>query len=420
MRHFVRFVIGALVITALYRSGVWLQHLVIGDLAANQFVNSDDVYWQNNAKIMIIHWALYFAVAFIAWIAWFRPILHWSRQQNWAEHQSKVAKFFGSFGGIVLLLTAIGSSQPAYAYYDTTDRPEPVMIMPNETAFWIKDVGDVLNGQANTNTEEFYEKNRVQVRRFNILHVKLDKSSCGSAVVCFGFDSYVPAGRLIIVPLEPYNTTWTASPHTGTSARDQSITCQSKEGLNIMAQFTVGAHIDEKNAARYLAHSRVLNPAGDRTTPQVIFTSTYRAEELGSRMDTVIWGYVSTVFCDELNNRPFLQANAESSQIRKNLEDKTRKYAETLGITIDYLGYAGTWTFDKPVQDSINIAIQAEVIKPQLEVIKWQTFFEVARKWDGKMALPSFVVIPEGFLNSSEAKEILRRLQSGAVPPKSQ
>jgi len=36
------------------------------------------------------------------------------------------------------------------------------------------------------------------------------------------------------------------------------------------------------------------------------------------------------------------------------IQENVGAFLETRGITLDYIGWAGTWTFDQPVQDAIN------------------------------------------------------------------
>ena len=63
----------------------------------------------------------------------------------------------------------------------------------------------------------------------------------------------------------------------GTSPRNESFPCQSKEGLNITVGVSIGASVLETNAAKYLYRFGVLPPNGDRTDPRVIFTRCFSA-----------------------------------------------------------------------------------------------------------------------------------------------
>ncbi len=44
--------------------------------------------------------------------------------------------------------------------------------------------------------------------------------------------------------------------------------------------------------------------------------------------------------------------------------ESTTKYCTDKGITLDYIGWAGTFTFDKDVQQAINDRYTAQTILP--------------------------------------------------------
>ena len=82
----------------------------------------------------------------------------------------------------LVLLAVCG---PAMAFYDVTDNPEFVEIMPSETAFAIPEQGANKTGQAAFMSEQYLSDNKVAMKRFQIPHV-LIKTSIGSR------DYYVP------------------------------------------------------------------------------------------------------------------------------------------------------------------------------------------------------------------------------------
>jgi hypothetical protein len=83
------------------------------------------------------------------------------------------------------------------------------------------------------------------------------------------------------------------------------------------------------------------------------------------------------------------------------------------GITLDYIGYAGTWHFDDSVQKAINRAFESsqdKVVASALEPYKdtltqlayTQAIRTIADKWDGKLptSLSGLILVPADFLSS--------------------
>ena len=84
-------------------------------------------------------------------------------------------------------------------------------MLPNESAFFVPDVGDTRNTQVAFGTEAYYAANKIASKRFVVPHVKLDNSALLG-------DYYVPSGRLIIVSRKPYAREWTQAAHRATPA----------------------------------------------------------------------------------------------------------------------------------------------------------------------------------------------------------
>ncbi len=259
---------------------------------------------------------------------------------------SQIRKWVGGAAAIALIFSA-NPPQPASAYYDKTDFTEAYTILPNESAFWIPDVGANKDNQSQLETEEYLKANKVAVRRFIVPHQKL--SGSGGF-----FDFYVPAGRLIIVDRTPFSREWVAQSHRGTSNKDESFPCQSKEGLNISVGVSIGASVLEANAARYLYRFGVLSPSGDRADPKIIFTSVFYSRRLAEVMDDVGRKKVQTLVCDEITSRTFDKANEEAVKIMESVKQKANDYFAAVGITLDFIGWADTFTFDHDVQAAVN------------------------------------------------------------------
>ena len=317
------------------------------DVAGQQFANTDASYVTSMIGIRLFGNLGIPAVVLLAVIVaiWWRPLRQW-----WATVATAIV-----FG--VLL-----AAPQAQAYYDKTDYTEAYTILPNESAFWIPDVGANKDNQAQFDSEAYLQANKIAVKRFIVPHTKLQGS--GSF-----FDFYVPAGRLIIVDRTPFSREWVEARERGTSTRNESFPCQSKEGLNISVGVSIGASVLEPNAAKYLYRFGVLPPVGDRTDPKVIFNSVFFSRKLSDVMDDVGRKKVQTLVCNEIASRSFDKANEEANQIMDAVGKAAADYFASVGITLDFIGWADTFTFDPVVQDAVNrryIASQDQAIAAEL------------------------------------------------------
>ena len=299
-----------------------------------------------------------------------------------------------------IALASLLFASSAQAYYDKSDYSEAYFILPNESAFFIPDVGANKEGQAKFGSQDYYEQNKIPAKRFVIPHAKFSGSGMWS-------DFYVPTGRLIIVDRTPYNREWTASQHRGSSARDESFPCQSSEGLNITVEMAVSATVSEENAARFLYHFGVKAPQGDRSKPEVIFTSVFYGRSLPEVMDSVGRGEVQTLACAELSTRTLDQNDLQMAAILAAIQGKAKAWFADYGITIDYLGWAGTFTFDPEVQKAINDRYSADKIAPVLSTVQAQADVKIKEGLGLGLAnhgLPSsFVAIPTNLLEDFSA-----------------
>lgn len=315
---------------------------------------------------------------------------------------------------LLLPLGLLGLAAPAHAYYDKTDYTEAYTILPNESAFWIPDVGANRDNQAQLESEAYLNANKVALKRFIVPHTKL--SGSGSF-----FDFYVPAGRLIIVDRTPYSREWVDAIDRGTARRKEGFPCQTREGLNITVGISVGASVPEALAAKYLYRFGTLPAAGDRADPRVIFTSVYYSRKLAEVMDDVGRKKVQTLVCGEISARAFDQANADANTIIETVRKAAEAYFNSVGITLDFLGWADTFTFDKEVQEAVNrryIAAQdqaiAQALAPHAETIQKLAAAQALRAFgehtDGR--LPGTIVgLPADVLG------LLNSLLKSAAPP---
>lgn len=265
------------------------------------------------------------------------------------------------FGAALVLLILLSSGQ-VFAYYDKYDYTEAYFILPNESAFFIPDTGKNKDSQAQFGSEEYLRENKIAAKRYVIPHTKLP----GSGAVT---DFYVPAGRLIIVDRKPFNREWVKSSTKGSTNKDEGFDVQSKEGLNISVGIAIAASVFEEDSPRFLFRFGVKPPAGDRNKPEVVFTSIYNAYSLIEVMDGVVRNKVQALLGNEFTKRSFDQCSVEAEQIMTTVEAKLKDYLKSVGITLDYIGWADTFSFDPDVQQAINrrfIAVQDEAIAQKL------------------------------------------------------
>jgi hypothetical protein len=354
--------------------------VVTGKLAGKQFENSDSAFIVSQYGMRLFSWVgALSTLALLVVLA----ALWWGPLRQRLDRDTVKRLTFGRFSSVALLFL-LASSSSAFAYFDTTDKTEAYFILPNESAFWIPDVGANKDSQGRFEGVDYLNANKVAAKRFIIPHAKLSNSGGN-----WGYDAYVPTGRLIIVDRTPYNREWVASKERGTSAKDESFPCQSSEGLNITVEMSVAASVLEENAARYLYYFGVRPPAGDRSTNQVIFTSVFFGRTLTEVMDGVGRGAVQTMVCNEFSSRTLDKANADARVIIDTVQKNAAAFFASRGITLDYIGWAGTFSFDNDVQTAINRAYEAGKIQPYLETLKTKAVIDAIAKWDGK--LPSNV-----------------------------
>ena len=306
--------------------------VLTGQAAGGQFANSDIAYIgsvvsMGLASRLTLSGALLLFVLALIW---------------WGPLRRRFARLAMAAAGCLAL-----GAMPAQAYYDKTDFTEAYTILPNESAFWIPDAGANRDGQAQFESEAYLNANKVPLKRFIVPHIKL--SGSGGF-----FDFYVPGGRLIIVDRTPYSREWVDSADRGTSRRKEGFPCQTAEGLNVTTGISIGASVPEASAAKYLYRFGVLPAAGDRTDPKIIFNSVYYSRKLSEVMDDVGRKKVQTLVCAEISARSFDKANTDANAIMEQVRKGAAEYFTSVGIALDFIGWADTFTFDKEIQDAVN------------------------------------------------------------------
>jgi hypothetical protein len=356
-----------------------------GQAAGAQFAASDQAYiWSTFKLNFFSHFGIPTIVLLIVLV-----LIWWPYIRKAGALLTKLA--------LVAFIAYAAYPQPAQAYYSTNDKTEAYFILPNESAFWIPDVGDNKGNQANLDSEQYLEANKIAAKRFIIPHHKLQNSGGWSS-----FDAYVPDGRLIIVDRTPYSKEWVSAADRGSSSKNEGIQCQSKEGLNINVGVSIAASVSEANAAKFLYRFGIQPPEGNRTAPEVIFTSVYYGRSLSNVMDDIGRKKVETLLCSEIQSRTFEQANADANDIMTKVSKETSDYFATIGITLDFIGYADTWNFDPSVQKAIDDRYAAQTVQQYMPTLEELANIRVKEGLAAglRKGLPAnLITIPESLLN---------------------
>ena len=305
-------------------------------------------------------------------VVWWAPL-----RRGWAvvvAEWNDALKVLPLAGAISLALVG-----PADAFWNQTNTTEAYGIMPNHTAFWVPGTGDTKANQAQMETEDFYKANKVAGKFFVIPHVKLSGSTY------MGWDYFIPAGRLIVVDRAPYFHEW-AKKGRGTDANsDQSFPCHTKDNIPASAEISLASSVTEENAAKFLYYFGVNPPAGNPATPEVIFTSVFESRSLGQVMSTWGRGEVQSRVCRHILEHTVEDLAQNGNEVLNAIQEETRKFFETFGITIEYVGWAGGFAYPAEVQDAINTRFAAEHIKPVLETLQTKAVVDAISGWDRKL-----------------------------------
>jgi hypothetical protein len=369
-------VIGATLLSTFFNP---VATLVQGQVAGSQLAPSNGAFFTTQAVFAGFRYA-YLLVdlsAFLIIVAiWFAPAVKTVKEMMTT---------------LAILIAALIAFQPqtAQAFYETTDKTEAYTILPNWSAFWIPDVGDNKTDQASMDSADYLASKKVSLKRFIVPHAKLTGSAGNSMFA--GWDAYVPTGRLILVDRTTYSHEWVDATDRGTSKSKEGFPCQSKEGINIVAGVSVGARVDEKDAPTFLYNFGVNAPkTQNMSDPQEIFRSVYYGRSLSEVMQDMGRKKIQTLVCNEIGKRGFDKANDEMIAIMDAVEKKSGDYFKSVGITVTFIGWADTFTFDKEIQNAVNSnyektveASNAQKMAPYVSLLSTLAQADALRKWNG-------------------------------------
>jgi len=365
--------------------------LVSGQAAVHQLDNSDLSYL---VATPLTQFAGHFAISGIFLLAvlvliWWSPVARLLRGSSTTT------------AAIITLLTlmSLAVPHPAQAFYSKTDYTEAIYVLPNQSAFVIPDVGANKDTQAQFGSKAYYESNKVASKRVLIPHAKLENTG-GT----WGADYYVPTARVTLVNRTPFNHEWVTDTDRGSNPRNEGMPCQSNEGLNVTVGISIGTSVQEVDAAKYLYYFGTLPPKGDMADPNVVFTSVYYARSVKDVMDTIGHGEVLSLVCSEINALTLVDDNKAAGKIMTAVQAKAVAYFAERGITVDYIGWADTFSFDKAVQKAINDKFIADTVLPVLPTLQALADVKVKEGLGAgieKHGLPaSLIAIPEHILEN--------------------
>ncbi len=370
----------------------------VGSLAADQLADSNSAYAQSMYEINLLNHFSPNALALLALLAGLALV--------W---KSELKKLFTPTACLLLCVAAFPES--GSAYYSKTDYTEVVEILPNQTAFLIPETGANKEKQASFMSEDYLNVNKVAMKRVTIPHVKLEGSSVWA-------DFYVPGARLLIVDRTPSTREWVSTPARGTDVKDQGFHFESAESINVSTGIVISAFVKEEDAAKFVywfgSHKQEIAD----TDNEARFASVIHARSLAEVVDDNVRHKVQAVLAREFGKLPLVEAAAHKAEVIAQVEKEVKETFLPMGITVSFVGYAEGLTYDPKIQAAIDgvflatketeaktqrmAAIPFEQAMVNINFINAQAdaMKTASTKWDGKLDLPNWVVVPQGITDN--------------------
>jgi len=366
--------------------------LISSKIAGQQFEDSDSSYLTAVYGLHMLNGiGLIISLGFLLILVaiWYKP----------------VRKFLATLAIVGTVLTAV---QPSSAWAFATngsDKTEIRGIESGESAFLVPNFGKTSE-QSQYTSETYLNRPDVKVpgKFIQIPHAKLGGSGGSSGLAsAFGSDYYTSTATLIKVKRALYSRAWVQKGRGSNAVIDESFPCQTAGGHNITKiGVSIGVLIEDANAAKYLGNFGLQPLAGDPDDIQNIFASVRYARPLTEVMDQVEHPEIQALVCHEiLKYTDPVTASASMQTILDNVKTTATEHLAKYGITLVFIGWADTWTFDEEVQFAINQKFIASQIGDKLDVLQRNA---VVNALEGLGAgarknSPSFLMIPEGIMN---------------------
>lgn len=307
----------------------------------------------------------------------------------------------------IIALTTVLYTNESYAYYDTQDITEYVEIQPNWTAFLIPETGANKDSQAAFMSEKYLSDNKVAMKRVQIPHVLLKNYMLSR-------DHYIPASRLLEVDRTPVTREWVSSTNRGTSTKDEGFHFESAESINVSTGIVISAFVKEEDAPKFVYwFGAKTNNNVDVNDPSVTFNSVIYAKSLAEVVDDNVKHKVQSVLAREAGKYPLVELSLHKADIISIVEKEVKETFSVMGITISYVGYAESLTYDPRIQESIDRVFiankRAEEVKQLASTVSYEQAMvninyinaqaealkKSAEKWNGSIQLPNWIVLPE-------------------------
>ncbi len=220
------------------------------------------------------------------------------------------------------------------------NEPEFVEVAPNETAFVIRLEGDNNNtgGQAKLLSEAYLEANRVAAKRIEVTHRWVDTGYMHND------GKWIPDVTVVRVDRSAVTRQWTADPTSGTTAKNEAVSVESKDSVGFSVGFTCTAYIREEDAAKYL----YTHPSGS----------------LAGVMDTEVLGRIQRDCQMAVNGYTLSEVPAHKADVQTAVETDVIPWFATRGITITNVGMYGGLHYENPaIQHAIDEAAAASNLK---------------------------------------------------------
>lgn len=221
------------------------------------------------------------------------------------------------------------------------DVPEFVEVDSSESAFLIPLEGNT-GDQAAFHSVKFLEEKKIATKRVQITHRWQQMGYLPRA------GKYVGTVRLVKVDRRPITREWTKSLKTGTTAKDEAISAESKDSINFSMGVSVTAHIPEESAA--------------------VFLYSYPSKSLADMLDMEVRARIHQVIAEEAGNYNVFELPAKKNDIIKAVREDVVPFFKKKGIEITTLAMLGGLTFDNTeIQRAIDDAAKASQLKVAAE-----------------------------------------------------
>lgn len=218
-----------------------------------------------------------------------------------------------------------------------------VEIASNETAFVIPLEGKTSK-QGQLLSLDYLEKNKVAVKR-----IFIPKTEKKTGRYSWNIE-WIDSVKVITVNRSPITREWTIDKTTGTEAKDDAISVESKDSIGFSIGVNITAMITEKDTALFLYR--------------------FAGADLKTIVDKNVRGYVASILSQEFGSRPLQKCKDDKKDIASLCFQQVKEHFEPMGVTIDNLGFVEGLTYDKAeIQKAIDDAYIAEmdVIKARQE-----------------------------------------------------